>query len=367
MHLKKGLTFNNQPMKAIQKMKNILFKTMLLLVILPACSKSGNTTKTPPPDDDLQGPISRPASGYGADGSYQVAEISFANPEYAGTSVTIFYPAGISTPRPTIFYSHPYGGENKEYNRGLFEFIAKKGYVVVFVPYATNDISIDHRYYTLWAGFTKAAADYPNIIDTKKVGFMGHSFGGGASIGLGYKAFTQNGWGQNGRFLFTMAPWYSYQITQAQLQSFPANTKMISQVYDEDVINDHRLAIDIFKNINIANSEKDFYYLKPSTVAGYNYTTYHTLPNSRNAYDAYDYYGVYRLLDALIDYSFNGSTAGKNVALGNGSAEQVTMPGYNDQFMVPLEVTDNPSPKYSQSKYEFSCGSPTNPRSINCN
>jgi hypothetical protein len=353
--------------KKTKTMKTLLLKISLLCLVLFACKTKNDTQPAAPADDDLQGPISRPASGYGADGSYSVAEISFANPEYAGTSVTIFYPAGITSPRPTIFYSHPYGGEDKEYNRGLFNFIAQKGYVVVFVPYNTFDTSIDHRYLTLWTGFTQAATNYPAIIDTKKVGFMGHSFGGGATIGLSYKAFTENGWGKDGRFLFTMAPWYAYQITQAQLQSFPANTKMITQVYDEDVYNDHRLAIDIFKNINIANTEKDFYYFKPSTIAGYSYTTYHNLPNSRSAYDAYDYYGIYRLLDALIDYSFNGSAAGKNVALGNGSAEQVIMPGYNGQFMAPLEVTDNPTPKYSQSKYEFQCSSPNNPRISNCN
>lgn len=348
-------------------MKTILFSLCLLALIFSGCSQSTDALPTEAVDDDLAGPISRPLSGYGADGTYTVSEIDFPNAEYPGTKVTVFYPTGIISPRPTIFYSHPYGGESKEYNRGLFEFIAKKGYVVVFVPYATNDNSIDHRYTTLWTGFIKAAADYPGIIDTRKVGFMGHSFGGGASIGLAYKAFTEKGWGQDGRLLFTMAPWYSYQITPAQLASFPANTKMITQVYDEDVYNDHRMAIDIFKNINISNAEKDFYYLKPSTVAGYKYATDHTLPNTRTAYDAYDYYGVYRLLDALIDYSFNNNAAGKNLALGNGSAQQVTMPGYDGQVMTPLEVTDNPVPKYSQDKYQFKCSSVLyNPRIANC-
>lgn len=346
-------------------MKSIVFIFSLLLLLISACSKNEDNSHTNElPDDDLAGPISRPASGYGADGTYKVAEISFPNTEYPGTKVTIFHPQGTIVARPTIFYSHPYGGEDKEYNKGLFEFIAKKGYVVVFVPYPTTDISIAHRYLTLWTGFTKAASDYPNIIDTKKVGFMGHSFGGGASIGLAYKAFTENGWGQDGRFLFTMAPWYSYQISPEQLGDFPANTKMITQVYDEDVYNDHRMAIDIFKNIGISNSEKDFYYLKPSVVAGYKYATEHNLPNSRSAYD---YYGVYRLLDALIDYSFNNSQAGKNVALGKGSAEQVAMPGYKGAFMAPLEVTGNPSPKYDQGKYLFPCNSSDNPRIANCN
>ncbi|WP_216823435.1 hypothetical protein [Niastella vici] len=141
---------------------------------------------------------------------------------------------------------------------------------------------------------------------------------------------------------------------------------MIAEVYDDDVTNDHRLSIDIFKHINIAASEKDYIHVKASTIAGYQYVADHVAPNSRSAYDALDYYAIYRLLDALIDYSFNGSAAGKKVALGNGSSEQVTMPGYNGQLMVPLEVTDNPAPKYAQSKYQFPCSSSTNLRTNYC-
>jgi len=351
--------------------KNTLFLTGALFLLLAACAKKDDNSTTTPEDDDLAGPISRPASGYGADGTYKVAEIDFPNPEYAGTNATIFYPQGITTARPTIFFSHPYGGEDKEYNRGLYEFIAKKGYVVVFVPYRTIDVSVDHRYLTLWNGFMKAATDYPKIIDTKKVGFMGHSFGGGATIGLSYKAFMEKGWGQDGRFLFTMAPWYSFPwgsmlTTEEQLQNFPSNTKMISEVYDDDVTNDHRLAIDIFKHINISAAEKDFINVKASTVEGYKYVADHVVPNSRSAYDALDYYAIYRLLDALIDYSFNGSAAGKKVALGNGSSEQTTMPGYKGGFMAPLEVTDSPAPQYPQSKYQFPCSSSTNLRVNYC-
>jgi hypothetical protein len=62
---------------------------------------------------------------------------------------------------------------------------------------------------------------------------------------------------------------------------------MITQVYDEDTVNDHRMAIDIFKNINISATEKDFIYFKSSTINGYNYITDHAMPSSRKAFDAW--------------------------------------------------------------------------------
>jgi len=346
---------------------NLPLTLIFTLLLTYSCSNNDSKSETTPyVDDDLAGPISRPQTGYGSDGIYSVAKISFPSPLYTGKNVEIFYPKGITAPRPVIFYSHPFGGEESAYNIGLYEFIAKKGYVVVFAPYPTTGVTIDERYSTLWESFKKAVTDYPDIIDTSKAGFMGHSFGGGASFALAHKGFIDEGWGQNGRFIFVMAQWYSHQITSEELQNFPSNTKLITQVYDDDVTNDHRLAIDIFNNINIPSSEKDFILIKKSVLPTYTYTAEHTLPNTQTAYDAYDYYGIYRLLDALIDYSFNGSSAGKNTALGNGSAEQITMPSYNGQALSPLEVTDNPTPAYPQSKYQFQCSSINNPRIGNC-
>ena len=335
------------------------------LVVLLSCKKNN------PPDtyvdDDLEGPISRPASGYGADGTYQVANVSFPSPVYTGKNVTIFYPKGNTSPVPVIFYSHPYGGEESAYNIGLYDFIAKKGYAVVFAPYPTTGVSIDERYNTLWQSFKKAVTDYPQIIDTRKAAFMGHSFGGGASFALAYKGFTEEGWGADGRFIFAMAQWYAYQLTDAMLANFPSNTKLITEVYADDETNDHRMAIDLFKRINIPASEKDYVLIRSATIDGYTYKADHALPNTQSAYDAYDYYGVYRLLDAMVDYSFNGNAAAKNTALGNGSAAQVTMPGYNGQTLPPLEVTDNPVAEYPQARYLFSCSSVNNPRLAYCN
>ncbi|AYB29090.1 alpha/beta hydrolase family protein [Chryseolinea soli] len=325
------------------------------------------------PDDhlsDLNGPISKPTSGYGADGSFAVARIAFPNPAYTTMQPELFYPANSTTPKPTIFFAHGYGGNRSGIYQGVLDFIAKKGYAVVFVPYPTRGGSVDDRYDILWAGFEEAVRKFPSIIDTTRVGFMGHSFGGGAVVGLAHRAFTEKHWGENGRFLFPLAPWYSYQLTDDQLSSFPDNTKLLMQVYQEDTINDHRMAIDIYKHINISNSEKDYVTVTSDEVDGYRYLAGHSLPTTvgqgDRSLDAYDYYGVYRLLDALMDYTFNHNPSAKNVALGNGSAEQVTMPTYNQQTLAPLLVTDDPQPTHAQDFYLFYCSHERNPRSAMC-
>jgi hypothetical protein len=310
------------------------------------------------------GPIPKPTSGYGSDGSYNVAVQSFVNPNFPAEEIKIYYPAGITSSVPTLFYSHAYGGENPLHVIGLLRFFAKKGYAIVFVPYPTiGVITINDRYINLLEGFRKAARDFPSIIDTTRVGFIGHSFGGGATIGTSYKCFTENNWGQNGRFICPSAPWYSYNITQTELQSFPADTKMLTFVYENDSINDHRMAVEIFSNINIPASEKDFIKVFSSTVSGYDYFAGHGLPTTVATVDALDYYAYYRLIDALCDYTFNSSLIGKDVALGNGSINQVTMPsGMENLLQTDTHLATNP-----ENIYLFPCSAVANPRQTYCN
>jgi predicted dienelactone hydrolase len=154
---------------------------MILFITTSACSQSTNDTDEATPiqpklGNSFQGPIQNRHQDMVQMETMKWLKLILIIHNMQEHRFLIFYPKGITSPRPTIFFSHPFGGEDKDYNIELYNFIAKKGYVVVFVPYRTVDISVDHRYQTLWEGFVKAATDYPNIIDTQKVGFMGHSF-----------------------------------------------------------------------------------------------------------------------------------------------------------------------------------------------
>lgn len=306
--------------------------------------------------------IPKPVSGYGSDGTHTVGVISFVNPAFPEKNIEIYYPSDVQTKVPTLFYSHAYGGNISANIIGMLRFVAKKGYAIIFVPYQTTGVTIPERYANLLNGFRQAAREHADIIDTTQVGFMGHSFGGGASFANAYTCFTENNWGKNGRFIYSLAPWYTFNISQDQLQAFPADTKLLMEVFDDDTTNDHRMAIDCFQNIGIPAAEKDYIRLKSDTISGYVYVADHVVPNTVSAFNALDYYAIYRFLDALCDYTFHGNSVGKSVALGNGSAAQISMPG----GLKNLEETDNPTPLYPEDKYMFPCSAAENLRATYC-
>jgi pimeloyl-ACP methyl ester carboxylesterase len=326
--------------------------TIALLLILPIVGRAQYSDPN----------VGKPTSGYGSDGTYTVATETFNNVNFNGQDIVIFHPQEITTPVPTIFYSHGYGGNNPLYITGLTDFVAKKGYALVFVPYQTTGVTVLQRYENLLQGFRKAARDYSTIIDTTRAAFMGHSFGGGASFGNSFACFTENNWGSNGRFIYVSAQWYSYNISQNNLQNFPSDVKLVTEIYESDSTNDHRLAADIFRNISISTAEKDFLILQRDTVAGYVYPADHNTPNTVIALNAHDYYGIYRILDALADYTWNGNMAAKDVCLGNGSVAQVTLPG----GLKPMLQTDAPSITRPMNTYQFPCDSTINLRITYC-
>lgn len=307
------------------------------------------------------GPVPKPTSGYGTDGTYTVATESFINPNFLTHDIVVYHPAEITSKVPTLFYNHAFGGNDPDNISGFLDFVARKGYAVVFVPYQTVGVTVEERYNNLLQGFIKAARKFPNIIDTTKVGFVGHSFGGGAVFANSLYCFNTLHWGESGRFIFSMAQWYSYNITPNELTTFPDDVKLLSIVYENDSINDQRIANDIFRTINISPENKDYLMVKSDTINDYIYLTDHVVPNN-SRFDALDYYAYYRLIDAMCDYVFNGNEAGKNVALGHGSSEQISMPG----GMKDLVETLNPAIEHPESIFLYPCDTTLNPRQDYC-
>jgi len=314
----------------------------------------------------FQGPVPAISSGYGAPGSDSVAVEVVTNSHWQQNPLVVFHPAGRSAPVPTIFYAHPYGGNDTLYQIEMLRHIASRGYAAVFVPYRTFGVSVPERYATLLDGFHDAVRAHPQIFDTTRIGFFGHSFGGGASPYLAHQLIVGDGWGGRGRFVYMSAPWYSFQLGDSILPNFPSHCPLLVTLYDDDRINDHRLGMDIFRNIAIPDSLKDLVVVHSDTIDGYTYPADHNLPSQYSPgagkYDALDSRVVFRLLDALADYAFEDSPLGRRVALGGGDSAQVVLGG----GLAPLEESEAPTAIHPKERYEFPCDTIYNPRQTFC-
>jgi hypothetical protein len=301
-----------------------------------------------------------PLSGYGSEGPFRSEKITFTNPSFPSRNIEIYYPEEITGSVPTIFYCHGFGGNNPENIQHMLNFTAGNGFAIVFVPYQTVGVTVQERYDNLTEGFRLAARKFSDIIDTTRTGFMGHSFGGGAVFHCAYKCFTENNWGQKGRFIYSLAPWYSY-ITQAQLTDFPPDTKVLIEIFENDTVNDHRMAADLFRNINVSDEEKDFIMVRSDTIGNYIYAADHGLPNSKT-FNILDYNAYFRFIHALSDYTFNDNLAGKIIALGNGNNAQTIVA----EGLKEIIQTDNPHPMLSEEIFDNPCSDVENFRKQFC-
>ena len=264
------------------------------------------------------------AAGYGANGTFTMTDDRFASPLFPSENVHVFRPAERSSLAPVIFFAPGFGATDPANYRPLIQHIVSRGYAVIFSPFQViaGDGSVyQRRYDTIFAGYEEAVKRYGNFFDLTRVGFIGHSYGGGASFAMLQRGAVSNGWGNRGLFLFALAPWYVYEITTKQLLDFPAHAKVLLQVYDADTVNDHRIAKEVYERVGLPVSAKDFVLLRSDQQAGVELDASHGTPSGQTP-NALDYYGIWRLFDALADYAFNGVAAGKELALGNGSPLQ---------------------------------------------
>lgn len=310
------------------------------------------------------GPIEQ---GYGADGPYTVLTQAIPHPAWAGHEVTLFYPAGLESQAvPVIFFAHGFAATSTTWYEGFAKHVASLGFVFVYSPYPIRGTDFTTKYDQMWSGYMAAVQQSKQPLDLTRVGFAGHSLGGGAVPALAYRGLVEQGWGTNGALLYLMAPWYMLDVSNSQLQQLPAHTKMQIQVYGDDLTNDPRIAIDIYRSIPVPASEKDYVVINSAQQGDCELKADHlTAGSAPNMINALDYYGVYRMFDALADYAFNGREIGKRVALGHGDPLQMNMGVWPDTGAPLADLVSeyaNPTPNRPESAYMHPYDAPANPR-----
>ncbi|MBX3483472.1 hypothetical protein [Phenylobacterium sp.] len=289
------------------------------------------------------------AAGYGADGAYGVETEQLANPGDAGDEMTIYFPKGATAPSPVVFFAHGFGLGLASTYADVIRHMVSTGHIVVFSTYPMRGVTVDQRYDSLWQGFAAAAARFGGRMDLSRVAFVGHSFGGGAVPAMAYEGLVEKGWGKNGAFLMALAPWYSYQITDAKVAALPAQAVQFIEVYDDDDVNDHRMAIDLYK----ASRATDRFYALVASDAACGFEADHATPG-RNPSALQKQYAVSRPFDALADWVFNGNPAARTALDRMGDPG----PGYR-----PLRRVVAPEPGHPEDAYRYRWTNPQNPRS----
>jgi dienelactone hydrolase len=324
-------------------------------------------------EDTLPNPI---FTGYGADSTFSWIHDSLPNPRSPELRIHLFRPAQARGPSPAIILLHGYIGQEWNQFESLISHVVSRGYAVMyptypFFPRADNEKSVMEKLASINDGIDTLGLLFGKYIDTTRVGFFGQSFGAGALPSVAYRTLTHKKWGNAGACLFITAPWYSFGITPQQLKAFPAHANLIMQIYDDDRINDHQIAVDLFNAFGTPLERKRFYTVFSDSSGGYVMNANHFVPygvkNINGEQNYLDYYGVYKLFDALADYSFNNNEAGSKIAFGNGSKEQLFMGVWPDgRPLKPMEVTTVPQARHTEMQYMYAVDNRLNPnRNVN--
>jgi hypothetical protein len=343
------------------------FSISILFALLFFCSVNAQTL----PECKNLKVTTLPANGdYGSIGQFSVARQTIVNPEAnVPAQVSVFLPStATATNRvPVIFFAHGFGGFDYQYYEALLRQLASNGYIVVFSPYTPNIFS-NHtvRYQQLWRGFQVAVEQYGNLMDTSRVGFAGHSYGAGAVPEMARRAVVVQGWGTNGLFLFSAAPWYSWGTNYEQI---PASAKLVVQVYWDDETNEHLIGqMDVWNRLPQITEKRWQVIRAARTIC--QMTAHHSVTVTGNTGDAgqinaLDYWGVWRRIHALADYTFNGNQTAKPIAFGDDTRMGRWRTYAALRFVTPLESTNSPvinttsNPTYSwENRCIFAQGSP---------
>ncbi len=305
---------------------------------------------------------------YGALGELQVERLTTPSPwpGYAADSemnVDLYIPAGLTTSRPTVFFISGYGNYHSEKYYSLLYFIASQGFNCVFIPhrYTEPDTNPDILLRIL-DGVTDR---FSLLIDTARVGYAGHSEGGGL---IYYLARERPAWGTKGRFLFSLAAWWGFHLPTTGTVDYPANTNLLVQVNRDDPGTDPRQNIDFLLHNNIPAERKSYLYL-PGDAA---HTADHDVSYSEvlatgYGFDALEQVGLYRPLESLMRYSFEGDTTWKSIGLPDqGDTNYDTLYTVNGITVLstddPLGNSHIPIPQESALDSRFLCSKDGNPR-----
>lgn len=297
-------------------------------------------------------PPGPPASGPGslATSFTVVRHDVLDGPLAAERKVHVYRPVGPSLPAtaPVVLFAHGFGAIGPTGYDAWLEHVAKQGVLVVFPVYPALDLpGGSTRYDALWAGFEAALrvlakGDGPKP-DLSRMGFLGHSFGGGAAPALAARAAAR-GWGDQALWIECFAPWYD--LDRSAWAQLPRHALLVTVGYAEDDVCDLGIAAGFLPLATTIPPERKAFYCfhtdehgTPALKAG------HLAPLSTPTVDAFDTRGTWRIDDALRTFALTGSEDARRLALAS-TPESLSLGTWSDGTPVaPLATApERPAP-----------------------
>lgn len=276
---------------------------------------SDASTQNPRTDFNVQSNLSVTAfflpDSFGLAGTHSLAPIYQEPNELA----SIYYPndASAQNPVPVIFFAPGWGSGSPSDYQSLLTFIASHGVAVVYAKdeqkLTSSDMLID------FVSMVNDPAINP-LLDTSRIGVIGHSVGGGHTFNILDKLSDEQGWGSQARLLFAIEPWFAFDMMQLDMRTLPSNTNIVIQQYGMGGNNiqnntDARIPLTEYYLLeSIADSKKD-YQIYPNAN--------HHYPQGSADYSTMQ--GLLAPLDALMELTFTNPVSDEahtaSLELGN--------------------------------------------------
>lgn len=293
---------------------------------------------------------------YGKDGSYSytIDTIDFVSNGQKGKSFC-FLPKETTRPSPVIFFCHGINETNYTTYSGLIKHIVSKGFGLIYTPYKSIPVSnkLLRSYETLYDGFKASVAAHADRFDTNYIGFVAHSFGAGAVPYVSNKLFKVDRWGSGGSFLYLMAPWYPCVLTSAEFASFNSSTNMLIQVFDDDRINDPRIARAIYTLMGIPEKNKKCFTLYSDSIPGYTLSADHNIPcKTTEQISIYHKNALFRTFDLLTSLTFANDSVARHQLFSSCKSDSIVLAQWKlGHFVKAALLSDKVPINHPQKAY----------------
>jgi len=277
----------------------------------------------------------------GSTGPCGRTNVQLSNPQVPSSPIHVAYPTGSAAApltggtcgdaaRPVVVLVHGYLASFNWVYEGVIDHFTRTGNIVVMATYSTDLVDVQGSANRALQAVTAAVPQLERE-DLSKVGLIGHSLGGGILPWVTQQVVTR-GWGAEGLWLFSLAP---YQGIGTGAITLPAHTRAVIEAYDQDTLVNRNVGVDLFRRMSIPASQKDHVTVRSSTHGSGSLTAQHTSPNSViSPDDAVKFYGIYRIGDILESCALLGQ---------NCTTDMTTMGNWPDGTpALTSVVTDNP-------------------------